>query len=327
MYKFNEMVGHSNIIKHMKNAYRFNKVSHAYILEGEEGMGKKLLAQCFVKLLQCKDPKGDEPCHVCSSCIQFESGNHPDIIMVNPTKKTGYGVSDIRDQIVSDINIKPYHSQYKVYIIEQADMMTVQAQNSLLKTIEEPPEYGLFFFLAANIQNFLPTILSRTVKISFKPIAQLEVEQYLIMKHGVLPEKARMFASFSRGNIGKAMMMMNSEMFNQQREDMLKVLDIFINKKEYDIMESVSLFDEFRDEFLERVELLISLIRDILYYKTTDDMDGLIHKDIQDRLIYLSDKAKMSKLIKLVDNANQVNRKLKLNVNYQLSTLLMLTNL
>ncbi len=86
MYSFDEIVGHENIIKHMENAFLTGKVSHAYIVEGEDGMGKKTLVKAFSKLLQCENPQESRPCNVCASCLQIESGNHPDIAYVRPTK-------------------------------------------------------------------------------------------------------------------------------------------------------------------------------------------------------------------------------------------------
>jgi len=326
MNLFNEVIGHEQIISHMKNAYIMGKVSHAYILEGEEGMGKKLLANCFVKLLQCENPSGCDPCNVCSSCVQIDSGNNPDVIYVKPTKKSGYGVDDVREQIVKDINIKPYKSKYKIYIINQADTMTAQAQNSILKTIEEPPRYGVFFLLASNSQKFLQTILSRTVKMTLKPVNMNQIESYLLHELGIGTKEAKVFSSFSRGNLGKALKLQGSETFTDSRNDMIKLLDIFINHKEYDIMDAVKLLDNYKDNINEILEMLISLIRDVLYYKETHNNDGIIHQDIESKIIDLSQNTKPIKLVRLVHNSYMLVSQLRLNVNYSLSVLTMLTD-
>lgn len=326
MNLFNEVIGHDHIIEHMKNAYKMGKVSHAYILEGEEGMGKKMLTNCFVKLLQCEQPNGSEPCNECSSCIQIDSSNNPDVIYVKPTKKSGYGVGDVREQIVKDINIKPYKSKYKIYIIDQADTMTAQAQNSILKTIEEPPSYGIFFLLATNSQKFLQTILSRTVKMTLKPVNLKQIESYLLRELGLSTSEARVFSSFSRGNLGKALKLQGSETFTTSRNDMLKLLDIFINHKEYDIMDAVKLLDNYKDSIGEVLEILISLIRDVLYYKETHHSDGIIHQDIESTIIDLSQNTKPIKLINLVRNSYLLMAQQRLNVNYSLSVLTMLTD-
>ncbi len=297
-----------------------------YILEGDEGMGKKLLANCYVKLLQCEDPQNGKPCNSCSSCVQIDSGNHPDVIYVKPTKKSGYGVSDVRNQMVGDINIKPYRSRYKIYVITEADTMTVQAQNSILKTIEEPPEYGLFFLLATNSQKFLQTIVSRTVKMTLKPISLNLIESYLIRETGMDASKAKVMSSFSRGNLGKALKLQNSEVFGEKRNLMLKLLDIFINRPEYDIMDAVKLLEDNKENVVEVLEILVSLIRDILYYKETESMDGIIHQDICSRIAELSQNAEPAKLVRLVKNSNTWIAQLRLNVNYSLSALTMMTD-
>lgn len=327
MSKFSDIVGHDEVIKHIKNAYVAGKVSHAYIIEGDEGMGKGTLSKTFAKLLQCeKVGVENEPCGICPACRQVESNNHPDIIYVHPSKKTGYGVADIREQVIKDIHIKPYKGPYKIYIIHEADEMTIQAQNSILKTIEEPPNYGVFFLLAKNSNSFLQTILSRAIKISLKPISDREVERYLMGKMNMLYEDAKVLSAFSRGNIGKAMQLKNDTEFLAIRQDMIKLLEAFIKAKEYDIMERVKLLDRHKDKFQTVFEILISLIRDILYYKSTNDIEYLIHQDKKEVIMELSTHANEKKLIKLVENCQQMSKQIRLNVNYTLASLVMVTD-
>lgn len=132
MGTFKDVVGHKDIINYIRNAVREDKVSHAYILNGERGAGKKMLANLFAATLLC-EKGGPDPCNECHSCRQAESGNHPDIIKVTHEKPNSISVDDIREQVNNTIMIKPYQGPYKVYIIPQADMMTTQAQNALLK--------------------------------------------------------------------------------------------------------------------------------------------------------------------------------------------------
>ena len=149
MSGFQDIVGHKQIIEHLKNAEKLNKVSHAYIFSGEKSSGKKLLASRFAELLQCEG-EGEKPCGKCRSCRQAESGNHPDIIRITHEKPNTISVDDIREQLVGDVQIKPYQSKYKIYIVPDAEKMNVQAQNALLKTIEEPPAYAVILFLTTN---------------------------------------------------------------------------------------------------------------------------------------------------------------------------------
>ncbi|MDE7299609.1 MAG: AAA family ATPase, partial [Lachnospiraceae bacterium] len=161
MNTFKDVIGRENVTEHLKNAIRLNKVSHAYIFCGEDGIGKNFIADIFAAALQCNEYSG-EPCCQCKSCRQAEGGNHPDIIRVLHEKAT-LGVDDIRTQLNNDIAVKPYSGRYKIYIIDEAEKMTEAAQNALLKTIEEPPEYAVILLLTNNIDAFLPTILSRCV--------------------------------------------------------------------------------------------------------------------------------------------------------------------
>ena len=162
MAGFEEIVGHEQIIEHLKNAISMEKVSHAYIINGPKESGKMMIAEAFARALQCEqgDPKG---CGTCKSCKQAEDHNQPDIIYVYHDKDNTISVDDVRKQINGDMAIKPYSSKYKIYIVDEAEKMNMAAQNALLKTIEEPPSYGIIILLTTNADSFLQTILSRCI--------------------------------------------------------------------------------------------------------------------------------------------------------------------
>ena len=181
MMGFNNIIGHEEIIGHLKNAIESGKISHSYIFTGEPGSGKKLLAGTFAATLQC-EAGGTEPCQKCDSCKKAMGKNHPDIIMVSHEKPGTITIDEIRDQVINDIDIRPYYSPYKIYIIADADLMTPQAQNALLKTIEEPPEYAVILLLTNNIGGLLPTIQSRCVRLDLKVVDDGLVKKYL-MEH------------------------------------------------------------------------------------------------------------------------------------------------
>ncbi len=199
MAGFADVLGHEQTIAHMKKAIELGKVSHAYIINGEKGSGKKLLAGIFAQTLQCQE-KGTEPCMHCQSCLQAQSMNQPDIIRVTHEKPNTISVEDIRGQLNGDIQIKPYSSPYKIYIVDEAEKLSPQAQNALLKTIEEPPAYAVILLLTANTGMLLPTILSRCVVLDFKPVPSDKIKKYLMEDlqtsglsggclHGICPGK------------------------------------------------------------------------------------------------------------------------------------------
>ena len=133
------LIGHDAVLKHIRSAISAGRVSHAYLVEGAEGAGKRTLAGQFAMALLCKAPENGEPCGRCDSCRVFLSGNHPDMHYIQPGEKGTLPVQRIREELVQDIEILPYYAGRKVYIVEQAHLMNAQAQNALLKTIEEPP--------------------------------------------------------------------------------------------------------------------------------------------------------------------------------------------
>ena len=236
---FSDVLGHEQTIAHMKSAIEANKVSHAYLLAGEKGSGKKMLAGIFARTLQC-EAHGSEPCGKCHSCIQAESGNQPDIIYVTHEKPGSISVDDIRGQVNGDIQIKPYSSPYKIYIIDEAEKLTQQAQNALLKTMEEPPAYAVILLLTTNVDAFLPTILSRCVQLKLKPLRDYMVKNYLTEQLHVQEADAEIYSAFARGNLGKAISLASSEDFKHLHQEILGLLR---HVKQADISE---LLDEIR---------------------------------------------------------------------------------
>ena len=224
MSGFKEIIGHKNIIQYIEKVSASDMVSHAYIMNGEKGSGKRLLADFFAMDLQCenRDPDG-EACGRCRSCSQAMSGNHPDIIFIRHEKATTISVDEIRTQLNNDIVIRPYSSKYKVYIVPHADMMSVQAQNALLKTIEEPPEYAVIILLTENAEVLLPTIRSRCVILKLRNIKDQLIKKYLMEQMEIPDYKADICAAFAQGNMGKAISLASSEHFNDIKEEIVQI--------------------------------------------------------------------------------------------------------
>ena len=250
------------MLRHLQQAVAGGRVSHAYLLTGSSGSGKRLIADTFAKTLQCEE-SGTEPCGHCRSCSAFDSGNHPDIVYVRPTKKT-LGVDDVREQILEDVSLKQYRYRYKIYIVEQADTMTVQAQNALLKTLEEPPAYAVFLLLAENQTAFLPTILSRTVTLHIRPLPDTMVADYLEKKKGLSPADSAVYAAY--------------ESFQQMRQEILEKLMALPHAKKGEVFLWAKDLEKYKDDlrFLDMMQLWY---RDLLYAKRLRSEKDLIQKD------------------------------------------------
>ena len=325
MLYFNSIIGHEQVKQHLQTAIGQNKISHSYIINGEPGSGKKLTAAIFAETLQCED-KGINPCGLCKSCIQAESKNHPDIIWVTH-EKYSIGVDDIRNQLNNNISIKPYSGPYKIYIIPDADKMTEQAQNALLKTIEEPPEYAVILLLTDNIDSLLPTILSRCVTLNLKPVKTELIEKYLMERCKIPDYMARISARFSQGNVGKAIRYSSSEDFLELKEETLHVLKYIDEMEIYEVVEAVRHLSEHKLEINDCIDLMQLWYRDILMFKVTKDPNALLFKD---EYRFLSEQAKkrgyeeLEDIIKAMDKAK---RRLDANVNFDIAIELMLLSI
>lgn len=235
MTGFGDIIGHEQIIEHFRSALKNHQVSHAYILNGENGSGKNMLAKAFAKALVCEAGYGDS-CNMCRACHQFDSGNHPDVKWITHEKANSIGVDEVREQINNDIVIKPYSSKYKVYIIDEAEKMTVQAQNALLKTIEEPPEYAVILFLTNTLDVLLQTVRSRCIIMNLRSVDTKLIQQYLMQKYQLPDYQARVCAAYAQGNVGKAIMMATSEHFREMQDFLLRLLKRVDDMEVYEIV-------------------------------------------------------------------------------------------
>ncbi len=317
MGSFRDVVGHKDVIRYIQSAVKENKVSHAYIMNGERGSGKKLLANLFASTLLC-EKGGEEPCNVCHSCIQAESGNHPDIIWVSHDKPNSIGVDDIREQVNNTVGIKPYQGPYKIYIISQADMMTVQAQNALLKTIEEPPQYVVILLLTENAETLLPTINSRCVMLKLRNIRDALVKKYLMEKLQVPDYKADICAAFAQGNVGKAIMLANSEHFNEIYEEAVHLLQYIHEMELSEIVLAVNRITTYKIEITDYLDIMMIWYRDVLLYKATKDITKVILKD---QIKYMKEQARRSSyegIEHILEGLEKAKARLKANVNFEL---------
>lgn len=325
MFTFKDIIGYDDLKDHLRTAIKQNKMAHAYILEGAEGSGKKLVANTIAKTLQCEN-QGEEPCDTCVSCQTFDNFNHPDVFYVKPMKKKSIGVDDIRSQIQESIQIKPYKYPYKIYIIDQADLLTEQAQNALLKTIEEPPPYAMLFLLSKNRNSFLPTIRSRCVLLQLPPISQEKIRDYLI-RHKEIPDyQAKLYTQFSSGTIGQAIKLSSSEEFIAMRKDITELLHQLNKMNTVDRMNKVSVLEGYKTTIVEVLNLMVVWFRDVLFYKEFGDESKIMNMDQLDAIQQYSQLSYSGILhnIKLIEDTK---KQLRHNTNFRLTMEILLLNL
>lgn len=323
MTGFKDIVGQESIISHMKNAIKLNKISHAYIINGEKGMGKKTIAKIFSMTLQC-EKGGDEPCMQCHSCKQAISNNHPDIRWITHEKPSTIAIDEVREQINNDILIKPYSSKYKIYIVDEAEKLTIQAQNALLKTIEEPPAYGIIMLLTNNKDSFLQTILSRCVALEMRPVASTDIINYLREKEKIPDYQAKMVVNFAGGNLGRAIRLASMEEFNELKDMVIRHLTGICDASVTDISGYVKEAATFKDNISEYIDLMVAWFRDVLIFKASKDINQLIFKEnislIEKYVIRIS----YNGINRIFEAADKVVLRLRANVNFDLTIELLL---
>lgn len=323
MLSFRDIIGHEQIKEHFNNAIKTHKVSHAYILAGEAGMGRKSLANAFALTLLCEQGR-IEPCMECHACRQVLSGSHPDLIYVGHEKPGSIGVDDIRKQINDTIMVRPYSSSYKIYIVDEAEKMTVQAQNALLKTIEEPPSYAVIILLTTNQEAFLPTILSRCIQLKLKPLRDSVVKSYLMEKMHIEEADADVYAAFARGNLGKAITIASSEEFKLLHQELLHLLKHIHDMDISELLDYIRKLKEDNLDIYECLDFMQMWYRDVLLYKVTKDINLMIFKDEYRVINEISKNSAYDGLEKILEAIDKARVRLDANVNMELAMELML---
>ncbi len=323
MAGFHDIVGHEKIKEHLQKAIESHRVSHAYILSGEAGMGRKTLAKAFAMTLLCE--KSDrEPCMQCHSCKQILSGNHPDVIWVTHEKPASIGVEDVRRQINDTILIRPYNGSYKIYMVDEAEKMTAQAQNALLKTIEEPPAYAVIILMTTNQEAFLPTIRSRCVQLVLRPLKDPVVSEYLTATMDVPENQADIYAAFARGNLGKAIHLAGSEEFALLYREVLTLLKNIKGMEIPMLLDYIRRLQEDNLDLDECLDFMQLWYRDILMFKVTRDINTLIFKDEYSVVSSLCQKSSYEGLETILKAIEKAKVRLDANVNTDLALELML---
>ena len=323
MARFADVLGHEQAVSHLKHAIQFHKVSHAYIINGEKGSGKKLLAGIFAQTLQCKKG-GLEPCMECQSCKQSVSQNQPDIIRITHEKPGTISVEDIRQQLNGDILIRPYSSLYKIYIIDEAEKLTIQAQNALLKTIEEPPIYAVILLLTTNVGMLLPTIQSRCVTLHLKPVSSALIEKYLMEDLEIPDYYANICTAFAQGNVGKAKRLALSEDFKEMLSHALHLVKYISEMEVPELIEDLKRINTYKMEINDYLDLLIVWYRDVLLFKATRDADSMVFSE---ELISIREKARHSSyegLERIIKALEKTKIRLNANVNFDMALELLL---
>ncbi|WP_422484843.1 DNA polymerase III subunit delta' [Gudongella sp. DL1XJH-153] len=320
---YKDIVGHDIVVQSLKRAVKNKNINHFYLFEGEEGLGKRTLGRTFAKTLLCEE-KNEEPCNHCSSCRKFDHANHPDYLEVDPEK--GIIRKGQVEEIIRRMSMSPFQGDRKVFLIDQAHLMNKEAQNAMLKSLEEPPSYIHMILVTSSSKNLLPTIISRGQKIRFHQIPLHLVMDYLVKKEGIDQKEAKFLGEFSKGSLGRTIELCHSEDFFELRDWILELVDSIIRGESWKIFSAVERFTQEKDRAQELLEIMMLWFRDLLVYKATEDMELVINRD-KEKLLSEQTFLDFDRINDIIKKIQDTSINIQLNVNYQLSIETMLFNI
>ncbi|MBR2703984.1 MAG: DNA polymerase III subunit delta' [Clostridia bacterium] len=243
---FESIIGNDENKKILNNSIINKNIVHSYLFYGAEGIGKKIFAKEFAKMILCNG-EDNKPCNECKSCIEFDSDNNPDFFLIEPDGNS-IKIDQIREMQKSVLE-KPIESNKKVYIIDNCHLMTKEAQNCILKTLEEPQEYVVIIMISSNENSILPTVKSRCTKIYFKELADSEIFKYI-------------------GNNYEGTLLEN---------DMIKLCGGSISKADF-IIKKIDILNQIKDFIngIERTNKLHFIQGNQLFYDNKDDINLIL---------------------------------------------------
>ncbi len=223
------VVGHDWAIGFLQRSMQNKRNRHAYLITGMRNIGKNQMAHAFAMALNCRhDDENERPCGECRSCRLTYSGNHPDMLYAEHDERTNALKIDAIRDITQKLALKPYDSRYRIALFADFDAARPQAQDALLKTLEEPPGHAVLILMAPSIENIMPTITSRCQMIPLRPVETATIQQFL-QTHGADPERAQLLARLSSGRIGWALEALQNESVMAERDDILDMLETVLH--------------------------------------------------------------------------------------------------
>lgn len=327
---YDEIIGQDKIKTYLRLSKEKHTLPHAILISGEEGSGKKSITSSFIFDIMCENVHSfeDRACLNCHACKQILANTHPDIIYVK-SEKQSYKVEDIRSQINDTVKTRPFSSNLKIYVIDKAENMTIQAQNALLKTLEEPPLYVIIILLCNNEDLILETVKSRCIRFRTESVSENDIINYLDKYKGLdLNALDKDFTenllAYSTGNIGKAIFYIENEDIRDSFNYAIEVLENILDMPIYKIYEySVGL-----KKMYSNLNVLIDLIRlwykDIAMIKVSSLSNRVVFKNKDDKLYSLARRYRLEELDKIFASLNITQERLRANVNAELCIQLLL---
>ncbi|MFH1202356.1 MAG: AAA family ATPase [Candidatus Omnitrophota bacterium] len=309
---FQDIVGQDKIINYLLGAYKNDRIYQSYLFYGPQAIGKLELARNFAKLLNCQDNQYDA-CDHCSSCIKINNNNHPDIHFIGPDLTGFISIEAVRN-LGRAINLRPFEARKNVFIISDAHCLTDEAQNGLLKAIEEPTKDAIIILITSRIDLLFATIISRCQRLRFSALGPEKLKEVIKRKHLTEERYAHFLAYFSEGSLKEANKYMDTK-FLYYRD---KIIGFVLRPRSLNLE---GLLDDFRDKEKARdlLKLLVSIFRDLLLLKIGLSLDHLINIDKIQVLSSLKDKYSKESLEQIISDTFSLNNYIEQNINFKMA--------
>ncbi|NIT14497.1 MAG: hypothetical protein GTN99_09730 [Candidatus Dadabacteria bacterium] len=304
---FSSITGHEFQKEFLIKSIEKGRVANSYLFYGHEGIGKRLIALEFAKLLNCIRSdngfieKSQDLCN-CASCLKITSSNHPDVTVVEPEDSSEIKVKQIREQIEDLVYLKPYEGKYKVCIVNNADFMNTNAQNAFLKTLEEPPLNAVIILITSKPQYLLKTIVSRCQGLEFFRLSEKVIENAIGSNTEISSELSHTAVKLSQGSMSKAILL-DANMISE-RKRIIETIARLSCSNPVELLEFIDSIATDKTAEGTRVlkllfETLYLWLKDILYVKSEISDEYLIHKDISSITLNYSKRCSIEYILEL----------------------------
>jgi DNA polymerase III subunit delta' len=342
--KFDHFIGNPRVVDILGRAVRQNRLPHGLIFAGREGVGKATLAVLLAQWINCPTPGERAGCGTCSTCRRIASvllsrglqcasragssrcgacpncrtiaGQHPDVRFISPDEKTTISINQVRSMI-EEISFKPFEARYRVTILDPADQMRLEAMNSLLKTLEEPPSQTIIILITPSPFQLPVTVRSRSRLVPFAAIPQEQIERYLVQVAGHRPEEARIAAVFSDGSLGAALSF-NSDEFREARAQAVRFVSLMLERGSFaEVSRLAAGLAKEKDRFPLWLRAVEALLQDVYYASTAPDR--ISQPDIASEIVRLARAAPRRTVVSALGGLKRLRAGLLRNVNRQLA--------
>jgi DNA polymerase-3 subunit delta' len=312
---FREILGQHLALKILQKDLTGKNLSGGYLFTGPSGVGKKMAAISFAKILNCREERMDS-CERCSSCLRIERMNHPNLRIISP-EGDSLKISQIR-QLKKEAGYGIYEGKKRVWVLDEAEKLTLEAANSLLKILEEPPD-DLIIILITPIPRLLPsTIISRCRTIQFLPLKSQDLCRLLKRRNDVPSHLIPLISELAQGSMSEALKLAKEEEIFREREEIFRLIQegISISRKIFNLSQRWSTWQNFRLETF--LNMILFFLRDLLLLKLASS-PPLINQDKKDELLNLRNNYSFTQLYRGIEAVEQVKIFLQANVSTQLA--------